>query len=75
MKLLRCICHRCGKLLIDKDDPEVQMISNKPIRSRFQDIYALSAKVKACGSDNPDGCGAPSPTKIIKEGVATIIAE
>lgn len=75
MKLLRCICHRCGKLLVDKDDPSIKLIGEKPLRTRFQEIYNRSTKIKTCGAENPDGCGAPTCSKLVKEGVATLVTE
>ena len=35
----------------------------------------MASKIKRCGEDSEDGCGCKQPSKIKKEGLATIIAE
>ena len=47
-----CICFRCGKLLISKDNPLFKKIIDKSNKYRFNDIYELCSKlidvVKKC---------------------------
>jgi DNA-directed RNA polymerase II subunit RPB1 len=42
---------------------------------RWSFVFAHASKIKRCGEDTEDGCGTKQPTKIKKEGLATIIAE
>ena len=74
-KLLTCVCVRCGKMYVDPNSPEGEMIKNMPVRARFGEVYSLSSRASACGSMSGDGCGAPRPRTILKEGVANLIAE
>ena len=37
--------------------------------------FLQASKVKRCGEECDDGCGCKQPTKIKKEGLATIIGE
>ena len=43
--------------------------------ARWKFVFALCCKVKRCGDDSEDGCGTLQPSKIRKEGLATIFAE
>ena len=74
-KILRCVCFRCGKLLVDKYSPEVKNILRKKGKGRWGDIFSLSQKLKRCGQDNEDGCGAKQPDKYVKEGLGKIYGE
>ena len=74
-KILRCCCFRCGKLLIDKYSPEVKEILKKKGKGRWNEIFSLSQKIKRCGQENEDGCGAKQPDKYVKEGVGKIYGE
>ena len=42
---------------------------------RWDAVFILASKVKRCGEDTDDGCGCKQPSKIKKEGLATLIAE
>jgi DNA-directed RNA polymerase beta' subunit len=76
-KLLKCVCWRCSKLLVDTTNDELNAIRTKKIsrQKRFELIYKLCSKVKRCGSDNSDGCGAKLPNKITKEKIGRICME
>ena len=76
-KLLKCVCWRCSKLLVDATHSEVKLILNKKIsrQKRFELIYKLCSKVKRCGQDNVDGCGAKLPNKVTKENIGRIYME
>ena len=74
MKLLKCVCFKCSKLLISKEKYKqaLGMAGDK----RWNYVYSLcSGKIKRCGQDTDDGCGYKQPDKYKKEGLATINAE
>ena len=71
-KLMKCVCFKCSKLLIDKNQAELKKILNKKIsrQKKFEFIYKLCSKnkIKRCGKDTDnDGCGAKQPDKITKD--------
>ena len=74
-KVLMCTCVRCGKVYIDKTSPEGEIILGLPMKKRFAELYAQSAKNVMCGSSSGDGCGAVKPKSIVKEGIANLYAE
>ena len=45
MKVLKCVCFRCGKLRINKESPIIENISKFPNKKRFDSIYNLSSKI------------------------------
>ena len=63
VNLLKCICFRCGKLLINKDRPIIQTISKKSNMERWKEIYNLSSKINRCGQETEDGCGCKQPDR------------
>ena len=73
LKILRCVCFKCSKLLISKEKYKqaLKIIGD----ARWKYVFALASKMKRCGEDTEDGCGCLQPSKIRKEGLATIIAE
>ena len=86
MKITKCICVRCSKLLINKNHSLVKNIikSTKDNKQRFNKILKLitNKKIERCGciDDKSDklldngGCGAIQPTKYInklREGFAS----
>ena len=78
-KILSCVCLRCSKLLVYKNEEEyAQMLKNKSGKKRFAEIRNLAKNVSYCQKGNY-GCGAPV-SKIKKEikkttGVINIISE
>lgn len=72
-KILRCICTRCSKLLICKN--KYKHLLNLKAEERWDAVFSLASKIESCGKDTSDGCGWVQPTKIKKEGLATIIAD
>ena len=75
-KILRCVCLKCSKLLINKDTHS-QAMKMMP-DERWSYVFGVASKVKQvkrCGDDNDDGCGCLMPKKIRKENLATLIAE
>ena len=73
MKVLRCVCFKCGKLLISK--ARHQHVLDMAPEARWNYVFGLASKVDRCGDDTSDGCGCKQPKKIKKEGFATLVAE
>ena len=72
MKICRCLCIKCSKLLIDKEKYNYLLKLNA--EARWNKVFSLASKKHRCGEDSHNGCGCLQP-KIRKEGLATIIAE
>ena len=72
MKISRCICFKCSKLLINKN--KHKHILNKSSKDRWDYVSHIATKVKRCGEDTEDGCGCKQPDKIKLEGMSTIYA-
>lgn len=72
MKILKCVCFKCSKLLISKEQHH-QAIQLKP-SERWDYVYPLCSKQKRCGDATENGCGCKQPDKIKLEGMATINA-
>jgi DNA-directed RNA polymerase II subunit RPB1 len=78
IKVLKCVCIRCSKLLIDINEPtNKEILSNLKGKKRWTFILDRTSKVKVCGEENANsnGCGAIQPHKYTKEGLAKIYAE
>jgi len=73
LKILRCICIKCSKLLISKD--KYRHFLELASRKRWLKVFPIANKITRCGDDTCDGCGCKQPKKVYKEGLATIIAE
>ena len=73
IKILRCTCIKCSKLLISKEKYN-ELLVQLPDQ-RWNHVFALASKIKRCGEDIDDGCGCKQPNKIKKENLATLIAE
>jgi len=73
VKLLKCVCIKCSKLLISKEANK-ECMDMKP-DERWSYVHQLATKVKRCGDDTQDGCGCLVPKKIKKENLATLYAE
>ena len=71
MKLMRCVCFRCSKLLLSND--ELKKGKGKDMYETFDLIHEKSKKIKTC--DNENGCGALQPTRYTKEGMGKLFAE
>jgi DNA-directed RNA polymerase II subunit RPB1 len=69
-KILRCVCHQCSKLLLDKDKkPEILKIKSLP--GRFTRVAKYCDAVGECKQE-ADGCGLKKP-KYSKQGLGIII--
>ena len=74
LKILRCVCMKCSKLLIDKNLHR-ELMSLRP-DERWTHVYQLASKVTRCGKETEDGCGCLQPDKKYrKDGLANIFAE
>ncbi len=72
MKICRCVCFRCSKLLLNKDQHHHVLEWNGEDRWKY--VWKLAEAVKRCGESSGDGCGCLQPDKIKLEGMATIHA-
>jgi DNA-directed RNA polymerase II subunit RPB1 len=71
--ILKCVCIRCSKLLIDKK-LHAGLIRRRG-EARWRAVLALCGSIKRCGTESEDGCGARQPDKYVREGIARIVAE
>lgn len=72
MKICKCVCFKCSKLLINKN--QHKHVSSMSGEERWEYVYSIATKVKRCGDSTDDGCGCKQPDKITQEGMATIYA-
>lgn len=70
---LRCVCIKCAKLLINKE--KNAHILRKKGAARLKAITEMCKKIKRCGQDTEDGCGAKQPTSYKRLRLAEIWAE
>jgi DNA-directed RNA polymerase II subunit RPB1 len=73
LKVLRCTCFKCSKLLISKEKYNQALKLTGDARWKY--VFQIASKIKKCGEDTDDGCGCLQPSKIRKEGLANIFAE
>ena len=73
LKILRCVCIRCAKLLIDKQQAGA-LVGRKKGEVRWKEVSKLCASISRCGQDNEDGCGAIQPQSYKREGIARVMA-
>jgi DNA-directed RNA polymerase II subunit RPB1 len=73
LKILRCVCFKCSKLLISKNKYNHALKLDGTARWKY--IYQNASGISRCGEDSDDGCGCLQPKTIRKEGLATIIAK
>jgi len=60
-KILRCVCLKCSRLLINKDTHK-QALKMSP-DERWSYVFGVASKVKRCGDENEEGCGCLMPKK------------
>ena len=71
--IIRCICIKCSKLLIDKNKHKhLLSLSNE---RRWKQVQSLCSKVECCGEASETGCGCKQPDKYKLDGFATVLAE
>ena len=73
IKIIRCVCIKCSKLLINKNKYKHALKMKEDERWNY--VFSIANKIKRCGEDSHDGCGCKQASKIKKENLATIIAE
>jgi len=73
LKILNCVCFKCSKLRISKEKYKQALKIQGEARWKY--VHGLAKGVRRCGEDTEDGCGCLQPSKIKKEGLATIFAE
>lgn len=72
MKILKCVCFKCSKLLISKE--QHAQVCEMSSYHRWDYVYPLCQKVKRCGEQTESGCGCKQPDKIKLDGMSTINA-
>lgn len=72
MKILKCVCFKCSKLLINKN--QHKHILEYPLEKKWSYIAPLASKIRRCGESIEDGCGCKQPDKIRLEGFEKIYA-
>jgi DNA-directed RNA polymerase II subunit RPB1 len=72
IKICKCVCFKCSKLLINKNQHRHAL--DYTSEQRWDYVSALSAKVKRCGDATDDGCGCKQPDTLRLEEIATIQA-
>ena len=77
-KILKCICIRCSKLLVDRNSSEMQAIrktlKGKGLFTEMIDRCSKISGIKICGVESEDGCGAVQPHKFVKKELSKIYA-
>jgi DNA-directed RNA polymerase II subunit RPB1 len=72
-KVLRCVCIRCGKLLIEKSAHP--RIAKRQGEARWKLVLEACDKINRCGQETEDGCGTLTPSRFVPDGIARIVAE
>jgi DNA-directed RNA polymerase II subunit RPB1 len=72
-KILRCICFKCSKLLIDKEKYD-HYLKLDP-KKRWKLVFKHCQKIRRCGECHQYGCGTKQPKKIFKTDLASLWAE
>jgi len=74
-KILRCVCLKCSRLLINKEEHKHALKMSPD--ERWSYVFGVASKIKRCGDENQEGCGClmPIPKKIRKDNLATLTAE
>ena len=75
IKILKCVCFKCSKILINKDNIIIKDILKKPNKERFHEIYTKCQRITHCGQENSDGCGCKQPDNFKLEGLVGIQAK
>jgi DNA-directed RNA polymerase II subunit RPB1 len=72
MKISKCVCFKCSKLLLNKNRHKHILTMNP--EDRWDYVSSATSKIKRCGESIEDGCGCKQPDKIKLEGMANIMA-
>ena len=62
VKILKCVCFRCSKLLVNKENEIIQDIFKKPNKVRWDLICKASQNINRCGQESENGCGCLQPS-------------
>jgi DNA-directed RNA polymerase II subunit RPB1 len=73
LKILRCVCIKCGKLLIDKENAKAMRRTKG--ENRWKSVLTACQEVTRCGEKTEDGCGARQPHRYHDEDICRIVAE
>ena len=68
IKILKCVCFQCSKLLINLDDPLIENILKKDKKDRWYLLYNIASKISRCGEETEDGCGCKQPDRYKVDG-------
>lgn len=71
LKICKCVCYRCSKLLINKQSHQHALQMSNIDRWKY--VYTQCDTIKRCG-ENYDGCGCKKPDSITLEGLSKIVA-
>lgn len=83
-KLLNCVCHRCSRVLVSPHECSAdfaeecrKIMGTRNMQKRWEMMTKLCAntRIKRCGDDGSNGCGAKRPNRYVKEGALKIFAE
>jgi DNA-directed RNA polymerase II subunit RPB1 len=72
-KVLRCVCIKCGKLLINK--LTAKQLRRMKGENRWKSVLTACQEVTRCGEQTEDGCGARQPHRYTEEEICRIVAE
>ena len=61
ISVIKCICHKCSNILIERNDTNMKRFQNKLGKNRFKELKELTKNINFCSH-----CGTPVP-KIKKE--------
>ena len=73
LKVLRCCCIKCGKLLINKETSKG--LKRAKGENRWKAVLTACQDVTRCGEQTEDGCGARQPHRYHDEDICRIVAE
>ena len=73
LKILRCCCIKCGKLLINKEN--TKGLRRAKGENRWKAVLVACQDVTRCGEQTEDGCGARQPHRYHDEDICRIVAE
>ena len=83
-KLLKCGCHRCSRILVSPTDCSEEFrddckkaMGTRNLQKRWELMTKVcnNTRIKRCGDDGGNGCGARKPSRNVKEGALKILAE
>ena len=73
LDVMKCICVRCSRLLIDKTLHKE--VARRRGEGRWRAVLTKCGSISRCGQETEDGCGARQPDRYVREGIARIVAE